>query len=309
MVRGQILSTINKLSSKNIPETAEKLKSQGFQLSDYLESLLNLACEEPRLTVLVVALIHEIFKDDQRKIQQAFALLLIKLHREISGGLTERLACGGDVEWSKEWKNHGIIPKRENEDLNDVILREKRIRKHWIGCVKLVSQIYVRQNRGDNFRYTGFRSLEIYVEIIRGIQVDCQAQLNCGEIAEDRYKQVMSYTVEGYLQMLKLAGYKMNLEEPELCEQICTNLSHWRDKKWRGSPNGFQIFAGNAVEQQLLEGWLRVNIDIELEKKGRGFDDVVRLEAAAIAEGRRDDQHDLLFDQYILPLANTEAPL
>lgn len=309
MVRGQILSTINKLSSKNIPETAEKLKSQGLQLSDYLESFLNLACEEPRLTVLVVALIHEIFKDDQRKIQQAFASLLIKLHREISEGLTERLESGGDVEWSKEWKNHGIIPKRENEDLNDVILREKRIKKHWIGCVKLVSQIYVRQNRRANFRYNGLRSLEIYIEVIRGIQVDCQAQLNCGEIFEDRYKQVISYTVEGYLNILKLAGFKLNSEAPDLCEQICTNLCYWRDKKWRVLPNEAQIFAGNAVEQQLLEGWLRVNIDIELEKKERGFDDVLHLEAAVIAEERRNGQHDLLFDQYILPLANTEAAL
>ena len=297
-MRGQILSIINKLSSKNIPETAEKLKSNGFQLSELLDSLLNLACEEPRLTVLSIALIHEIFKDDQRKIQQSFALLLVKLHKEISHGLADRLKNEGDVAWVKEWKNHGIIPRKEHEESNDVILRENRIRKNWIGCIKLACQIYVRQNRGEqtNLKYNGFKSLGIFVEIIRGIQVDCQAQLNCGEIDRDRYKQIVCYTVEGYLQILKLSGYKLNLDDKELCEQVCENLVYWKDKKEGG-------------EKYLLDGWLRVNIEIELEKKSKGFEDVIQLEAVAIAEGRRDGQHDLLFDQYILPLANTNAAL
>jgi len=94
-----------------------------------------------------------------------------------------------------------------------------------------------------------------------------------------------------FCSIIKLAGFKLLNEEPELCAQICDNLVYWRDEK------------------QLLDGWLRVNVEIELEKRDVGFDDVLRLEAIALeTAGLRDAQHDLLFNQYILPLANSKQP-
>jgi len=122
---------------------------------------------------------------------------LVKLHKEISEGL-ER----SDVEWVKAWQRHGIVPREgHNETAMDKRMRAQRIRKHWIGCVKLVCQIYIRQNRAGNFRYTGFKSLSHFFDAIRQIQSSAQSNFEQEKIEGEKFKSLIQITVEGLLQI------------------------------------------------------------------------------------------------------------
>merc|ERR1712071_224349 len=75
----------------------------------------------------------------------------------------------------------------------------------------------------------------------------------------ENYKRVITHTVESLIYMIRLAGTKLQADEPELCEEICILAETWKDEKVHGS------------DRKLLDGWLRTNVDIMLQKKSEGL--------------------------------------
>ena len=190
--RDPLILLCNQITTKNHLQISQKL--QNYQPTDYIRVLHNLCCEEPTYAPVV-----------QKTIAAIPNTCLETKYEILQNRIIEMINCGldkSDTEWILPWIRLGIIPKVENEDSIDTELRERRVKKFWIGNLKFLCFLY---------KSRVIESFDLFFETLK----------NSVERNEDTRSWVLP---EGLQQILMLCGKDIYDRERALCDQMCSVL-------------------------------------------------------------------------------------
>ena len=101
------------------------------------------------------------------------------------------------------WINFGIIPKLDQEDSIDTELRQRRVKKFWVGNIKFVCMLY---------KMEVIHSFEPFFRCLK-VSVENSEEADRGWVLP-----------EGLQQILMLCGKEIYTRERSLCDEMCAVL-------------------------------------------------------------------------------------